>query len=362
MSRFAVSARILEHQTYASGWKVDVCNSTRDGTVRRPLFRCLLAGVCFARVGLCARDVRGQVEGDATLLELLRAAQLTNMAQYPSGELHATVKSQWDGATVDVTATVVWKGEATYWDYELSRTSSDNSSHEKCQLIDDGRTLISYWPETRFLQRISDRMMGRAEQLSLRPDQIWYRIEGIANWAKLLDPSEVSKGAGGDAARIVVTRLDEDKVQVERRRASGTTLRIVASLAENGNVIEYEGIPGKTGGIWRKGSYVWSKSADGRSFLKEYDYVRALSGNRRKPDRVFHLSVDSFRPDAPIAPDRFQMSSLNVPADAIVEDVSAAGSRRYGRSRPTLVDENSLLELARKLRQEGFAIPAETER
>lgn len=319
-----------------------------------------LAGILAAHLIVMASTAtadNNNVEGDVGLLELLRAAQLTNRALYPSGELTATVSSRWDETTTDITTAVAWKGDQTYWDYEMSQSSPNLSLHEKCRMIDDGRTLFCYWPEIIFLQKIADRSLSRAEQLSLRPDQVWFRLEGIAEWTSLLEPQKLPSGSVDDSVRIVVNRLDDDQIEIERRHSTGAVLRIVASLAANGNVVDYEGTPGGQVHIWRKGHYEWLKDSGGQSVLKSYDYERALKGDKRKPDRTFHLVVDSFKPDAQIASDRFYLSSLGVPPDATVEDVSAAGSRRYRNSRPAMLDEAALIELSRKLRAEGFAVP-----
>jgi hypothetical protein len=71
------------------------------------------------------------------------------------------------------------------------------------------------------------------------------------------------------------------------------------------------------------------------------------------------LVVESFKPGGPIAASRFDVSSLNIPEDATVDDVSASGSRIYRKSRPLVVNEQLLIELSRKLGEQGFGAAKE---
>ncbi|HUY91071.1 MAG TPA: hypothetical protein VMV10_20200 [Pirellulales bacterium] len=304
----------------------------------------------FGWLGFAAALASAAEPADNEILKLLVAAQETNRAGFDRGSQTAEIHTLWDGQQTDFTVDMTWAEAGTYWKYAMAQQDGDNRTRLNCEMIETAKEIIFYWPDVKHVQKVRDDMLGYPEQLEIRPDQAWFRIEGLAEWSALFDPEKAR--AGGV---VVKTARDGDLVTVTHEYPSGETLRVFASLGASGNVTEYEGRPGPKSTIWRAGKYEWSPLGDGRSYLKKYDYRRSLTNNKAHPERTYSLMITSFDPTPRIPGDRFALSSLRIPKDALIEEISAAGTRRYRLGKEVSVSDERLHELGRKLKEKGFA-------
>ena len=291
------------------------------------------------------------VHGDASLLELLMAAQKTNVASFPRGSLTAEVHvDQANGFSSAVEAFVVWEGERTYWEFDTEDVSPDRPKPLKTRrrMIEDAGILMVYFPSAPYAQIVTDRSAGYGDRLRLRPDQAWFNFEGNNDWAEEFDPAK-------HPGSVFTVGADGDLIVVERKEANGNLLRIHASLEKGANIVAYESLLGPAGeGFSGEGKYDWVQDAAGNWRLQRYEYQRAAGGDR---DQLvtYTLEVSAFDPDPIIAADRFQLESFDLADGTIVEEVGA-NPRTY-RHGDVDNPQDVLEELARKLREEGFAAP-----
>jgi len=303
-----------------------------------------------SKVSLAAE--RAVVHGDASLLELLITAQKTNIASFPRGSLTAEVRVvQANGFSNAVEASVVWEGERTYWEFDTEDISPDRPKPLKTRrrMIEDAGILMVYFPGAPYAQIATDRSAGYGDRLRLRPDQAWFNFEGNNDWAEEFDPAKHPDS-------VFTVGADGDLIVVERKQANGNLLRLRASLDKGANVVAYEDQFGPSGeGFWREGKYDWVQDSAGNWRLQRYEYKRAFSGDPDDFDLTYVLEVSAFDPDPIIAADRFQFESFDL-ADGTIVEVVGANPRTY-RHGDVNNPQDVLEELARKLREEGFAAP-----
>ena len=332
----------------------------------------LRSGLIVARASVLACALNGlavcaaPVEGDAEALKLLRAAQATNRTLFARGEMTVEVTSS--GGRRSARAHMIWDGDKTFWDYEVTETAQEEESGStvsvtRARMIEVPGMLMWYSPKARLAQKRVARRRGEGYQklLELRPDQGWFRMECMIgpkdkwDWQTLLDPS----AAHPDVTKFVVRR-DGDRVTVDRHEASGNILRIEASLAQGGNVVSYEtlgdGQAGRSGTAWQSGRCVWAADPQGNWHLKSYTVQRSNSGDPEELHIDLTVSVKSFNPNPVIARDRFQFASLDFEPGTIVEELGGR-QRTYRIGQESGVGQGALDALAEEMKRRGFAAP-----
>ncbi|MGH7138899.1 MAG: hypothetical protein ACREHD_24400 [Pirellulales bacterium] len=303
--------------------------------------------------------------GDKALLDFVYAAQLTNWIRYPDGQLKAKVHARYFAgdapSEVDIEATLVWRGESCYSSYvAVESYSKGKPIKEREELIETPSIVVMYSRQNKLMTmyKPTEQTATYRDELRLRPDQQWFRLEGIVDWADLLDPKVSKKPRGAAVTEYAVTMDGDDRVVVERRHANDSALRIVASLAAEGNIVEYEG-HAEQGQHWRHGTYDWERNSGGRLFVKRCHWENTRVGNRRKPERTFTMEVAECDLNPNISADRFQLSSLDAPPETVVEEIGPGGvrsRRRLGGERVRGL-QSELDAAARKLRDGRFAAP-----
>lgn len=315
----------------------------------------------------CQAEATGGVPvvGDVRLLHLVRDAQITNATQFQRGEMRCTIQERRIGLKINTT--IVWDAGKAFWDYELSEPAPKVSGRkriearrtEKGRFIDDGKVRSFYFPENRFAQIISNGNQGYREQFKVRPDDLWFKMEGIHLWSKFLDPDSSTANFS-----LAVRQEGVDRVVIERRNERNDVLTVVASLAHNGNIIEYEStphsgnlsLPENERSFWRWGSYHWAKDARGIWYLKHHEYKRSSTGSPKELHFDFVLDVESFNPDPVIAADRFQAVSLKLPHGTTVEEVGP-NPKTYRIGDRAAVSQDVLDSLSDSLRRKAFMRP-----
>lgn len=306
------------------------------------------------------------VEGDGALLELLRSAQETNATLYPRGRLsvEATFVSrtfEGEERRTQVTGYLVWDGENTYRDFVRLDQNPTYTQRKLVSSIDSDNKRIVHVPDRSALETYEGPSAKVPRIYRLRPDELWFRLERETEWKLVLSPTHLAEFV----EKYLVRRLDEDRVLVERHHADDSVFRIEASLRTGGNIVRYElSQPNEVRkGMWADGRFHWAKHSSGVWYLKQYDYMRSFSNNPQEPDHVYSMVVTDFDPNPSIPRSRFEMASLDLAAGTMVTeygpDNREKNAYRIGDAAPPAegVEEEVFENLARKLRDKGFASP-----
>ena len=328
-------------------------------TVSKHILLALPFALALAPPGVTAPPVKG----DVALLNLLRSVQSTNQTLLKRGELTAVVQTTRHGknssSVVNIEAKLVWEGDKTYWNYKLldeDRAGSGEKSLEQKagQMIEigNGRLLMCFWPGAQLAQRISDKSVSYRDQLRLRPDQIWFSLEGLGSWEEFLDPAQAPKVT----TEFHVTKSGADRIVVQRRYSNGAIHRVIASLRQGGNIVEYDSVGVKAShAVLRRGSYEWKEHPSGKWYLTNYDYEQTYRGDPPSSGFKYSLHITDIDPDPSISADRFQFSSFHLPRGTLVEEIGVKRrSYRLGDARSEVTQE-VLDRLSEKLRADGFA-------
>lgn len=297
------------------------------------------------------------------LLDAVRLAQQANADRFPHGKLRCRVSirqnnpirssvneihAQWsDGA--------LWAAVVETSAARDDAHRDDATSHHEEWIVDRARHILHHPASRRVI--VSDAAMEPATVLWAPPSRYWFgplQYEG-ASWRPYLDPSLVPQV---DATRVSLKawRRPGGLVEVSRRdEVSGSSVRLVCSMEQEGNVTEYEiENPSPRGDTSSRGTCRWEREAGGAWFPR-----RSTRSDRSKRhgavievEKIVEvLEFDPrFRPD----PSRFTLESLDLVAGTVIEDQINGTTRRIGdRAAPTVVDQ--LDALGDAMRRRGFA-------
>jgi hypothetical protein len=305
------------------------------------------------------------LEGDPRLYEMLRAAQKTNLARLNKGRFRAKVIADWQrGMHAEAKALVIFSGEKTYREYTHATSQPDpqgkqrktQSGKQTVKMIEEPGLLTMYVPKVKLLQKLEDSKKTYPEELKLRPDQIWFSLEGSRNWIEFLEPDTFA----AEKFRRVLRRESENIVVLEHtNRKTGGRIRIVFSLAQGGNVVSYERVPGDPSRAFSgAGSFEWKRHPSDVWYLHKLSYHYETPAANPKYTKKYSLEVTEFDPDLKIAPEQFSLSALQVPNGTFVEEWNSTGRNKTyykGGKKPRKNIGAILEELAKKLRSKGFA-------
>ncbi len=331
--------------------------------------------VCLVSTGAISVCAGVPVEGEASLLRILQDRQETNKTLFREGECDVDADERIQG--VRAKAHVIWKGDRTFWDYvyesnaDIQRPEGVKrvASATKSRMIEVPGRMMWYDAKNALAQVHASERPGSAYPtiLELRPDQAWFRMDGAfgsrrgQSWGQLLDPNHGVEYI----SKFVVRAEPGERVVVERHYRAGL-LRIEASLAHGGNVIEYSAGPSRRGAepssdapLWRKGRYEWAQDVDGNWYPTHFEFQRSSTGREEVLSHDFSLEITSFKPHPRIPEERFRFSSLGVATGTVVEEFGERPRRyRIGRdgNEEKKLDQSVLEDLAERLR-EGFAAP-----
>lgn len=300
------------------------------------------------------------VKGRADLLDLVLAAQETNLTQFPEGRLRAKVHTELGSRITDLTTVMIWDGGKTFWDYEYTQTDrrDDTRVEKQARQIEVGKTLYYYDANVQLAQRYAESNVTYLLGLKLRPDQLWFNFDGLALWKDWLSPTHPRWAAPTSHHYFKVRQEDQDRIVVERYFRDNGGLRVEVSLQNGGNIVSYDCFGEMN--IWWRGSYEWAQLPDGRWYLKRGNFQRSANGDPDKPDKRLSVEILEFDPAPKIEPKQFEFVSLRVDPGAMVEEIAPDGttekSYRFGPQEETL-NQKLLDQLSEKLRREGFASP-----
>jgi hypothetical protein len=310
------------------------------------------------------------VEGE-DLMRLLRDAQLANESKYPFGELWASVEAgevetkqfkmrtevhlRWNGRRSRVSA------KQTVWlPPEFRGPDGGDTTVSSMDYIEDEQRLVIYWPEGK-TAHISPRLSVAPPDLtSLRPDQLWYRSPWCGRpWIEMLGPH--SNFPQEDIVSYHFKKLGADQIQLERVRKSGTSrFRAVASLADEGNIVEVETYF-RDDSIEQAshGDYKWSRDAKQRCFLDAVEFRSRNSKKGKSPhnENYVRMKMDRIDLDAKPEPSLFEIASLAFsPGTQVIDQVN---NKRYRiGDMPVAKVTSSLDDLIEEMSRRGFARPS----
>ncbi len=298
-----------------------------------------------------------RIEGDPELIQLLMAAQTSNRAAFPEGELTAKVTLTGTGRKLDLEAHMAWQGESSWWDYHLAEQGQDGvPTLEAGSIIETPQTLVTFFPGSNLVQIYAAKRRSYNRYLNLRPDRRWFATGDDIRFDELLDVlDENAQGRNGQVA-VRVWKEANDTVVVERIPKVGGIFRMTASLAMDGNIVSYASEPSAKWTIAGNGRLDWVRAPSGRWRLERYEHDLEYLV-RRKGKFHCELEVTEFSEDLEGGAGRFEIGALNIAQGVKVQEFTPTGTVEY--SWGSSADEFlvALERQVRELREKGFAAP-----
>lgn len=225
------------------------------------------------------------------------------------------------------------------------------------QFIEDDQRCIVYFPSSQTVRMAPRLTMAPPPLMSLRPDQVWYR--GGMNgrpWIEMLGPHP--NFPQQNILSYTFTRVGPDRIQMERKRKNAESrFRVVASLPDDGNVVEHEShYRDEKVEQTQHDVYRWARDAKGRCYLASVEFGQHYL-QKGKPDRgvgYTRMTIDRIDLDAKPDPSLFEIASLNLPPGTHVDDDIAHRRYRIGDA-PVAKIADSLDGLTQEAASRGFA-------
>jgi hypothetical protein len=308
---------------------------------------------------MCGEACRGQADNMKTL-NLLRDAQLRNEAAFPAAAVDAVVADSREKRSAKLHAE--WIGDRYFVDAQCQ---------EELRKADGGIVLQSsrkivigspaewmyYEPDHgHLLQRVSDNSMSCWPILKIRPRDMWFMAipaTGARTWAGLLEFQMTPKP---DVTLELITN-PSGEITVVSRRAGESEFSAVYSMGQGGNVLRYHRLSKSLPNF--RGEYRWEAVDPERWRLASFNYWSHAPESEKLPPPDIELKITRFIPEPNIAPDRFLVTSLQLPAGTRVEEYGA-NRRRYrlgpDQQEEAGVSEEAYKSLADELLSSGFAV------
>jgi hypothetical protein len=304
---------------------------------------------------------RVPIDGDPALLDMLLAAQHTNLAAYPEGELTATVHTEWGEDVTDNEVSAAWQGSKSYYKYRSTYAGQGGRPTTILgEMIEDSAkaTAVFYVPVAKLLIRTLNGVHQPGNFVKIRPDPTWFGFEGERFFELWLDAAKIGstpfKPTGGRVER------DGQLVTVTWKNDNGLTSRIACSLDYGGNVVSVDSTPVTEG---FSGALTWDRTKDGVLYARRIEYSRGEKNNPNSVKVTQVISIDSFSPKISYLGDRFSEVSLGVPKRVRVEEY--VGRKLVNRFRmgnaPRGLGQADFDLLIDSMRRSGFAAPKENE-
>jgi hypothetical protein len=306
------------------------------------------------------------VTASTDTLDLIRDAQKANVGRYPGGELKATLRWGQDGriSTHGYAETrLIWaddklRADVLDWgDHNHEFRPEPGKAHQEYWIVERQR-LVSYIPDIRRVLITSPTRLSPPTRILMSPAASWYgRFCGTGeSWHEQLDPGRVwaadTKKTDAEYPVQSVTKKSTDLIEVvvqyPRYKAN---LRLVFSLAADGNAVEYE-LKEPSPERIVSGVCEWQRDDQGRLHLAKRRQEQVFVDSKTKS--YLEYTLLTFNPD--YIPDKklFEIDSLHLPDGTSITDELTGRNRRIGdRPVPTVV--NRLGEMIDVMRTRGFA-------
>jgi len=304
------------------------------------------------------------VKGDPAAFAQVRAALAENASRFLRGSFRFTADDRVAGKRAEMR--LVWDGPRTRWtgwhshlgasQVGATGVKSEREYVHRVDIIQTPEFLHGYWPERGWAQTSRAGERAFEKWLHVRPDELWFALEGVVAWQKLLDPAQ----AGENVTGFTVEHEAGQRVRIERRHDSGGVIRVIAALEQGANIIEYQTIPGRSPlpEVKRHGSYRWARHDSGVWYLEELK-SRRYKVNTSELDLDFTLSVGEFNPNPVLPRDFFEFASLQVAEGTNIEDVAGSTRKVWRRGgQPAESLEKKLRDMAGRLQEKGFSSKA----
>jgi len=218
--------------------------------------------------------------------------------------------------------------------------------------IVDGSEYIAYYPNGKVVRIELVSKVG-PDPLMIRPPNEWWYGDG-RRWIILLGPHPSLPQ--DSIKRYRAQRLDDNRVELIREDRSGARFRFVASLRDDGNIIEVRGTDPVSDIRELDETYTWSRDSKGRCYLaKSSKRLKCKSKTYGKlVDLCTQFECDFFDADYDPAPSTFSLKSLQLPPRTRVDDNVGNRHFRMGAA-PVVSVVEQLDRLVTELKTRGFA-------
>ncbi len=339
---------VNDHAPGPTGPRDDVRES-REMHMRQRLYAICVVVILARAVRACAAPP--EIEGDRTLFEAVHAAQVANSAKLSEGQYRAQLHIERPNETLDTTAMLAWRNDATHISYSTLSESRGKSRQDHGEIIKKGNATLFWIQSQRLLQRVWFDEIPISRDLRLRPDQRWFHSTGLNAWDHYFNLSKLESPPLKLASAGAVVQPNEDEISVTWHLPYDVVLTLVCSLQADGNVVRYES-PSEG----RSGSYEWDRTADGVSYLKRARHEKVYPASKGYGEKPFveTLEVSEFSPRCLAPPSRFEEASWQLPRGTVVEERRNGQVRRWQLGERPAVVEEEFEALAEGMRQAGF--------
>lgn len=314
-------------------------------------------------VGMCAwLFATWQGAANDKVLDVLVAAQETNLASYESGRMHVrlTIDRQGSHEKESVDGVFSWNGEFIHARYHRQVFANGKlAEHEDdARLIETPATRL--WHEPRINLATRNRPQARKyarDSLRVLPSERWFSFisnPGGRKYRDFLDPRFVQ-----DQTRsFEVRQKTPSEVTVTRTYLDGSSLVLDFNLAQGGNMTSYNltrGLPLQAPeSLHERGEYSWTGGPEGFVLSHAHGVLIDPSTGNTVIDEL--LEVLDFDRSPSLPSDLFTIAGLELAPGTEIEDRTTSAKRRtvYGRPGPPIL-EAELSRLAERLRDKGFS-------
>lgn len=340
-----------------------------------------IAGCIFC---LCVAQLHGAeplVQGDpqSSLLYLLSGLE-SNLSKFQSGSGQAswTISSLNGGTYLDfpvgTTRTTAvefaFDGPKLRWDRVVSIANSKGSLPNKFYYRQALNGTVEY--ETGVI--INSSQYGDTAIHDIRPMQAYVRSGGSSASGSLvgarvdvkylMEPvgmpikvvRDLLQGKPGEETIkldvLEVTRASDGLVSATIRASKGsskTTVRLTFDTRRGYNIVHEEGF--QDGKKFMSVDRTFTKAGDGW-FMSSFEHTFFHTADGTVPTGKSSVTISDFQPNAPVAPDRFEITGLNLAVNAMVYDL-VAGVKFKPRIDEIL--EQRVAELSTRLRESPYA-------
>lgn len=296
---------------------------------------------------------------DEELLQLLLAAQETNLNSFQQGRMRVHFEQETAGERIiRVDGVFTWQGPNVHQRYtrEVRVAGVVQELQGDGRLIETPRERLGYQPRYNYAERTPPRDRSRytRDEFRLLPREAWFhaRLIDARSWREMLEPDF----AVTSAVRYSLTRISPTQVEMRREHQDGTTLACRFDLTLGGNAVLCERV--EKSGLPSRLKTTWSWLPDGRGLFRLNEFTHRQEGLDGELIVSQFLKVLEFDPAPEIPADLFTMKGLEIttPGVILVDTTTPTPTRIVlGKADADLLREVEMKRLAEELRQEGFS-------
>lgn len=311
--------------------------------------------VAYACIADAQAPAAVPIEGDAELLNVIRAGIKTARSKYPHGDLSAVVSI---GPSRAIIHDLAWLEGNTYCEYEMHMFATAERQGEpakglRCVSIENDSEIVTWIPSVKAVNRFPRGAASLPSELRVTPRDNWFVFQDTSIDLERMFDRDNPKGAVSGFA----VKQDGDRVFVTRKHLTDGQKRDVVfefSLALGALPVAYHTTGGKGGSAY-KGKYEWQLDTIGRPYLAKYAWSRVIGPSVPRDVPDFEMEITRWD-TAVVPPSKFTFASLALPdgTQIVTHDSNGFATRTdWVGGRPPSLDEQ-FRELGQALRSRGF--------